>query len=205
MDLRVEHGLPEVRLWFLSDDESRLVQVQNDRLIYNWRKTDESGEYPRFDRLRVDFIRECERFASFLEREGQDPIEADQVELTYVNDIPAVFGESSWSHPERYFRLWSEIPGGSCLPLPDFAQFRTQFTYSPEDEPIGRLHIEMQPRLAGASDTPIYRFQLIGRGAPLGDGLPGVLDILDQEHDWIVQSFTDITTKEMQERWQRER
>lgn len=45
--LQVHLGAPEIRAWFVSDDDSRVVQLQRDRLIYNWRKVESLG-YPRF-------------------------------------------------------------------------------------------------------------------------------------------------------------
>lgn len=44
-------GGQPIRWWFISEDDSRLVQLQHDRLVLNWRKTTEHAEYPRHHNL----------------------------------------------------------------------------------------------------------------------------------------------------------
>lgn len=39
--------MPEMRAWYMSEDETRLVQLQRDRLVFNWRLMS-SVDYPRF-------------------------------------------------------------------------------------------------------------------------------------------------------------
>lgn len=45
------------RWWFISEDDSHLVQLQQDRLLLNWRKTPGRAEYPRHHNLVPTFIR----------------------------------------------------------------------------------------------------------------------------------------------------
>ncbi len=55
---------PIPRCWFLNDEGTELVQVQQDRFAHNWRKIGEGNEYPRYNHLRETFknethIRNC--------------------------------------------------------------------------------------------------------------------------------------------------
>src|SRR6266404_4193986 len=36
------------RVWFVSRDQSAIIQVQRDRLLHNWRKMRSTDEYPRY-------------------------------------------------------------------------------------------------------------------------------------------------------------
>lgn len=203
LGLQLESGVPELRIWFLSRDKTHLLQVQHDRLVYNWRKLDGDAPYPRYDKLRENLIQEYGRFDSFLEKEGLKAVEPDQAELTYVNHVP-VAGDGRWSLPHRITRLWRDLPERTELPPPESVEFQSHYAYYDGDELIGRLHVQFTPIYAGEASIPAYRLQLTGRGAPRGDGgLDGALEMLDREHEWIVRSFTEITTEEMHRGWKR--
>lgn len=206
VDVQLEEAFPPVRLWFVTDDGTRLVQVQRDRFAFNWRKQDTEVAYPHYDQLRAEFEQHFETFTAFLDEESLSVPEPDQVELTYVNHIRAD-GESTSPAPlERYVRLWSGVPDEAALPSAESAAFQTQFVFHRGTSPIGRLYIQVQSRFFKADNRPLYHLQLIGRGAPVDNpGLPGVLSFLDHAHVWIVRGFTDITTKEMHQEWRRQR
>ena len=89
---------PRPRLWFLNDSGSELVQVQSDRFVRNWRKQEETAEYPRYSRLRKFFQEDFEVFCRLIEAEQWGVIEPNQCEVTYVNVIPA--GEGWREHGE---------------------------------------------------------------------------------------------------------
>jgi uncharacterized protein (TIGR04255 family) len=38
---------PPLRTWFLNDQETELLQIQNDRIARNWRRANTSQPYPR--------------------------------------------------------------------------------------------------------------------------------------------------------------
>ena len=56
-----------VRRWFIHKSETRLLQVQNDRFIHNWRKVGPADEYPHYETIRPIFLTEWTRFYGFLE------------------------------------------------------------------------------------------------------------------------------------------
>src|SRR5438132_13880540 len=49
--LRFEISNPDVtRSWFITEDRTRLIQIQRDRFVINWRKVHGDEVYPRYDR-----------------------------------------------------------------------------------------------------------------------------------------------------------
>ena len=58
---------PPVRFWFLTDDTSRLVQVQPDRFTANWRKVEPETPYPRYRQLREQFAELLTRLVKSVE------------------------------------------------------------------------------------------------------------------------------------------
>jgi len=92
---------PLPRFWFLSQDKSRLIQLQNGGFLYNWRRQD--GDYPRFDKIFVEFLGHLKTFQKFLKEDLTVDIPSfTSAELTYIN----VFGAlESLAQPADYKRV----------------------------------------------------------------------------------------------------
>lgn len=105
------------RCWFVSAEGNTLIQVQNNRFCYNWRKTGENQSYPHYDdSIRPSFVSEWNRFAMFVKDEfriSAPPIR--QCEITYVNHIE--MGSNSKMH--ELFSGWSGQTTTDFLPEPD--------------------------------------------------------------------------------------
>lgn len=85
----------EVRLLMTSEDSERVLQVQRDRLYFNWRRV-KGGEYPRFSDhagkkgVRSLAIEAFERFQEFCRgRFGQAPV-VRRCEVAKINHLVAV-------------------------------------------------------------------------------------------------------------------
>lgn len=202
--LELKKAPPLPRMWFISGDGTRLVQIQGDRFAFNWRRLDPSERYPRYDQIRSAFLRNLGAFAQFLKEEGFEDLDPDQVDLTYVNHISATDKEGGFSPLENHLLLWAGAPPGARLPRPDSVSLRTQLTYRDGDKFLGRLHIDLDSVFQTPDGSPAYQLQLTARGAPLDrQELQGVPAFLDRAHVWIVQTFASLTTKEMHNEWQR--
>ena len=62
----VEPTFPVPRCWFVNETGTRLIQVQQDRFILNWRKLDTEEKYPRYSEIRENFEEEWARFEEFV-------------------------------------------------------------------------------------------------------------------------------------------
>jgi len=203
--LQIEDAPPPVRMWFLTEDGTQLIQIQRDRFAFNWRKLATDRKYPHYDQVRGDFVRQLEKFYGFLSDESLEEPDPDQVELTYVNHIPAEITKDGLSPLEHFLRLWAGIPSEALIPNPELVSFQTQFAIREEQDFLGRLYIQLQSRFLTRDNSPVYQLQLTARGAPIPEGqrFPGVLEFLDRGHTWIVRTFADITTTEMHKKWKR--
>lgn len=191
------------RFWFLNENGTRLLQLQPDRLVVNWRKLDTDEPYPHYPSLREALEREFARFAQFLGTERLPTPEPTQAELTYVNHIPA--GQPGAAHEplENVMTLWGGGGGSGLLPPAEEIHVLSRYLMRINEEPVGRLHVQLDARYLAKDNSPVYVLQLVGRGAPRGEGFAGVLAMLDLAHVWIVQGFTAITTPEMHRTWRR--
>ena len=201
----VEPAFPIPRLWFLDETGNRLVQVQSNRIVVNWRQLETRQDYPRYPVLRGDLIDALELLTAFSREENLGDVVPDQAELTYVNHFRAGEPGRQREPLSHFLKFWQEPTSPVLLDGPEEASLRTQYVMYKEDGPIGRLFIEVDSAYTTSRNEPLYVMNLVARGAPLQRGLDGALMFLDQAHVWIVQGFTDLTTPESHTRWERTR
>lgn len=195
---------PPVRLWFLNGSRDRLVQVQRDRLIVNWRKGGQASTYPRYPAIIQSFRDTLEKFKQFLDEEKLGEVEPNQCEVTYVNHIESGAVWKAHGQLNRVFTLWSGYFSDGYLREPEDASFGARFRMLDEANfPVGRLHVECQPAHRTADQKPIFILTLTARGRPPADQLDDVYRQFDREREWIVRGFTSLTTPEMHSHWRR--
>lgn len=194
---------PMPRLWFLNSDGTRLIQVQRDHFIVNWRKLDTKTEYPRYHAIRDRLVEEFERFHRFLKTQDLAMTAVAQTELTYVNHIDARQADGSRKPLSEIVQIWTREKPDGKLPQFEEASFHARYIMLEGDKPTGRLHINLEPQLYVRDNSPVYALTLIARSAPPSADLDGALSSLDKGHKAIVEGFTEITTRQMHEVWGR--
>lgn len=191
---------PEVRTWFLTEDGRFLLQLQKDRFLQNWRKTQDSDVYPHYDQLRPKFCAEWQRFCRFLkEVEIETPV-VNQCEVTYVNHIDIEQGPKSYENLSKIVSCWSGAYSGHFLSAPESVNFSFRHLL-PENK--GRLHVTMQPAIRRRDAKEILRLNLTVRGRPASSELRDIVEWLELGHEWAVRGFADVTTVEMHRHWGR--
>ncbi len=201
----LESTMPVPRLWFLNQQGTRLLQVQEDRFGLNWRKLDTEEAYPHYPELRAALEHEFQVFQQFLEREGLSRPTPNQAELTYVNYISARTTAGEPIPVTKVVTLWGDPPRYELLSIPESVGFESRYVMGAGAKSQGRLYVKLETRYRVADAAPVYVLQLIGRGAPAGGGLPGTFRFLDEAHREIVQVFALVTTTEMHHAWGRTR
>jgi uncharacterized protein (TIGR04255 family) len=192
-------GLP-VRCWFITQSGQRVLQVQNDRLIYNWRKTRHDDEYPRYESIRLAFETEWNNFCKFLEDEKLGLPEPNQCEITYINHIEPVNNTGQPIAMSTIFPSWVGSASRIFLPEPVTVACTTVYDM-PNDS--GRLYIEFKPAIRHADGKKIIVLTLTARGAPASPKITDVLTWFDLGREWIVRGFADFTSDAMHKRWGR--
>lgn len=81
-----EDIFPLPRFWFISKDQTTLLQIQKNAFLFNWRRKE--GDYPHFDNVKGEFDKNYLEFEKFLKDfVGIEKIYIDRCELTYINVI----------------------------------------------------------------------------------------------------------------------
>jgi uncharacterized protein (TIGR04255 family) len=192
---------------FLSEDRTRLVQVQADRFHCAWRKATEATAYPDYEVIRSDFIGNVELFTAFANSLGAVNIAVTQADIAYVNDIPV----ETDSQPAALANVLSIInsPAETAgLPEPEDIRVVQRFAFANDaGVECARLHVIAEP-FASRETGEVLRLSLVYRGEPhelfsdSSQGLDVMMRFFDEGHDTIVRAFKGVTTPKMHARWE---
>ena len=190
-------GFMPVRLWMMSQDGHRLIQLQHDRLILNWRKLGvEEQHYPSYAVLRAEFVKRWQLLGKELASTGA-PLQPITAEVTFVNEIP-------WDRPanaiSELVKALRPLDTGEHVEVA-----RTMVEWQSEvnvpDTGPGVTTTSLVPNDANdrVSLTLVTRIGF-NAGAPTEEQ---ILASLDAAHAVGVHGFTDVTTEKMHETWGR--
>ncbi len=193
---------PLPRVWFVGKSKHELIQLQDNRFMYNWRKLDmDDGKYPRFNVVFETFKKRWDDFVSFAE-ERFGGINIKQLELSYINeiyesdtsknvsDLPDILYASPMSSKKDGF-------------LPKLDAFNWKSAYLLPDK-CGHLTVQIMNALPKAQKPLILRMDIVARGLPNSNMTNPFNDWFNLAHDWVVNGFLDITCKDAHNnRWGR--
>jgi uncharacterized protein (TIGR04255 family) len=199
--IQVSSMPPLPRTWFVSGDESKLIQVQRDRFLHNWKKVQPSDDYPRFTRVIEYFNDSFAVFQRFLSEENIGSLEPLQYELTYVNHLEKGEGWDSLEDIGDLFPDFAWRKGdGRFLPPAEGSRLHSTFLLP---DRAGRLHVKIQHARRARDSAEIIVLDLTARGIGFaGSGL-SMDDWFSMAREWIVRGFTDLTSTTMHELWGR--
>jgi uncharacterized protein (TIGR04255 family) len=184
-------NMPELRrAWLINVAGTHLIQLQEDRFIFNWKRSGDS-DYPSFDHVGAEFWRHWDQYREFLvDQKLGEPVPV-QCELTYANFVA---GEATFLKDLR-----REESAERFLPSPEAVNSRSQFLLP---DGAGRLHVQV---VTGAlfPTGPGHRFDLTARGLPKDISRAGCEEWFRLAHDWVTHGFTDLTTTEAHKMWGR--
>ena len=186
-----QQSYPLPRTWLISEDGTQLVQLQADRLVFNWRG--EGVKYPRYDTLRPLFESVLGDFQAFLAEEGLDPTVPEQIELAYVNTIVA--------------EHLSAVLDGLNVP-----------SLEPSGV-LDQEHLVMSQRISSGDNAAVLLVQAQSRQGPdqdqvlltltfradvvddQGGSAASMRALFDQARESIVRSFAKITHPDLRAGW----
>ncbi len=199
---QIMQGPVGTRYWFLSEDETYLLQIQGDRFGLNWRRLEGSEEYPRYRTLRPDFENWYQEYEAVAVETLKTSLVPTWCELAYINHIDAQGAREGTHGPlSRILRALNPETTSVTLPPVEDTQVHQRFLISADDEPYARFYLSATPAFRTADASPIYVLSLLARGRPTGQSLGDIMAFFDVGHDLIVRGFAESTTEEMHELW----
>jgi uncharacterized protein (TIGR04255 family) len=196
--VEIMKAMPLPRCWFISEEKTELVQVQNDRFFRNWRQVQGNEPYPRFHRLIHDFNESWNHFRRFAEDSQIGVPKARMCEITYVNSIVRGAGWSNFGELDKVFTLLRPRDPKGFLPPPEVLSWQLKYKL-PDNR--GRLHVEMSPKFRGRDLQLILGLNLTARGAPASSSDQDVAAWFSLAHEWAVRAFADMTGPDAHKFW----
>lgn len=189
---------PLPRFWFISEDDSLLLQVQRNALLFNWRKRGDI--YPHYENIKEKFDRYFSEFQSFVQSEfAGNSIEVETCELAYINTI----------ENKPYFSSVQDMPkvlpgiSPPRLSTGENTHFNVMYNFSRDAD--RSLRITVQNRRNNDTNNDVLYFDIRALGQPKGNGPEFLNSWFDSAHDDIGQTFRDLTSPVIQnEYWQPE-
>lgn len=195
-------SLPDIRCWYLEDPSNRLLQVQRDRFVHNWRKLTGAEQYPRYPSLRASLEKEWDGFCAFLRDEKLGTPKVNQCEVTYVNHIEYDKGWRGYGDLDKVVAAFA-TPKRRNRFLPDPERVDMQVSYRVEEN-AGRLHVSFLPVIRGRDGKEVLQMTLTARGAPASSEAQDVFHWLDLARRWVVRGFADFTSLDMHKIWEKQ-
>ena len=189
-------GLPLPRAWLISSSDDRLIQLQLGRFLFNWRRRESVGPYPRYAKLSKTFFSLLSEFEKFLSKHQLGGLELLEYELTYINHI---LEEDGWRFPDHIGRVVKELAwreqGHRFLPPPVTVSWQASFTF--RDAP-GTLSVNISPARQAKELGRLLVLEMSARGLPVEAPPNHMEDWFSHAHEWIVRGFEDLTSDEAQ-------
>lgn len=191
-----EEGFILPRVWLISEDSTRLMQLQQDRFHFNWRQTDKQEQYVRFPVILKECMHAWSSFDEFVKQATGHGLSPTIGELTYINFLPAEEGVSATALMQEAMRDFKFAEGQRRLPMPSAVNLQTTYVV-PELRGTFRVSAVSAKRKKPESDG--LRLELTISGKCGGDD--NFERWAQQAHDFLVAGFVDLTTPEMRAKW----
>ncbi|MGF6699134.1 uncharacterized protein (TIGR04255 family) [Paraburkholderia sp. MM5496-R1] len=192
---------PLRRAWFHSADEQNLIQIQQDRFLFNWKRASESDAYPSYDVVIERFENQLEGFRTFCREVGAGELSFRQFELTYVNHIMDSNGLDVTGLTDLFVDH-QRVSGSRFLPPPEGINWTSVYELPAN---AGRLQILAQSAFRLPSKEKLVRLDLTARGLPADKSDAGRRAWFNLAHEWITRGFADVTNPVLhsEKYWQR--
>jgi uncharacterized protein (TIGR04255 family) len=197
-DFMSNDQMPLPRVWFVADDDATLVQLQQNRFHFNWRRVsaEDRRSYPRFPAVQRQFLNAWELFEKFVQAETGIPLQPVFGELSYTNHIFLADPKATaFDIAEQTLSnsVWQRPVG--ILKCPRGYASNYQFTLPTGDT----LQIGIAAAKRAGSSSELLKLELTVRGKCSNDK---AFDSWSAEaHNVIVQSFKELTNPEIHKHW----
>lgn len=187
VDLTVDKSLPffTSRKFFLNELENKLIQIQLDKVLFNWRKTTHDDQYPHFNKVYAEFVGIIKQLKSL------DEISKNicQLEVTYLDHILLDDFDKTDFNPSCIFNLY-KLNG-------IVNHIRSTFIF-PNSEIEGNFTIDLKSAINNTKNKKLFVLETNCRGS-LGN------KTIDEwfycAHSSILKLFREITTDEARLKW----
>lgn len=190
-----------VRCWFINNDDTQLVQIQNNCFIRNWRKTDKTPDYLHYDVIRPLFERDWDLFTTFLSGQGLPQPSVWQCEVSYINHLVRGRDWEDFRDIGDLLPAWRGLPAEGLFARPEMVSFTASYAHP---DIGGNLQFVAQPGIRQSDGTEIIQLTITAIAKPSGFSKEDILSRLDLGRSAVVNGFAGFTSENAQRQmWKR--
>lgn len=179
------------RVAFTSEDSSRAIYFQDDRVSLSWSRQsglDEPTDYPGYEGLRDSLLEEADRFVRWSSANNFPEVRPATAEVLYINAFRMDLGDRRRAMSEVF--TFFNNPRKARMVALDFAW--TEFVRPPElvagaKDTSGLVHMQTSSGIA-PTGKPVVTFQLTGT-SQADHTWNEMKRTLDEVHDRIAEIF----------------
>jgi uncharacterized protein (TIGR04255 family) len=190
---------PLRRVFFIQPPGNFLMQLQQGRILHNWRKVADSDEYPRYETAFPRFAKSWETLKHFAESAGLSEPQPEVFELTYINHITkdgAKFPRDIWD----FLAFYGKTPNAAIAG--DSSTVAMNFSWQLPDG-MGTLIFDLKHGLRPADSREVLLIELSARGKAK-EGENSMKDWFQVAHDAIVNTFDVLTSDSAHVLWRKQ-
>lgn len=185
------------RLWFVSSEQNRLIQFQQDRFLLNWRRRPKGDEYPRFECIAESFETALASLRDFFSTSLGMRLDINQAEVSYINVIPV----------ESYSRIgdWLRFLRMENIDLEAATLNFTEVVNNQDGRPYARLFHELQSVASVDGKVKAYSLTFTFRGTPAGGEIAEAMNFVHHGRERIVSRFGELASDNANVLWERKK
>ena len=192
---------PLRRVWFLDNEGRDIIQVQDDRFIFNWKRNPTDVGYPGYDEISSRFESHWKTFKQFLSEEDIEIVSLNLLELVYVNDIDHSNGLAGEITLHNLFIDHVRVDQPNRF-LPEAIAFNWGTTYTMPEGSGALTVIAQAPAEPGRKGS--VRVDMVARGVPQDLTESSRLAWYNLAHEWLTKGFGDVLQRNIQDvNWRR--
>src|SRR3972149_1265857 len=193
--IRQEKRLPFLkRYFFISESESKLIQLQEGRYLFNWRMLEGvETEYPRFKSVYKEFYENWEILKSIFNSHSLK-FNVNQLELSYIDHIYVDKFEIPIGKIDEVFTFFNSV---SNLARLDYIDFNFAL---PVPELKGHLNLKLSTATRNIDKKELLVFDMTLRGMLSEENDP-LDNWFTTAHDIIIREFLNLITEKSKEIW----
>jgi uncharacterized protein (TIGR04255 family) len=198
LEILSDVGKFPVRMCFVDNSSTQLVQVQNGYFLHNWRKTSETTQYRHYENIRPIFLEDWGTFCRFLDSNSLQRPNVARCEITYFNHL--VRGEDWQAITElpRMLPIWRVSETDEPLSKIEMVSLSVWYEHSG-----GKVQVGVLPGVRQSDGKEIIQLTVTASATPSGSTSDELFRCLDVCHRSAVLGFVKVTSEELQKRWER--
>jgi len=186
-----------VRMKARTEDRSRTVQLQPDKLYLGWNRN--NPQAPRYASVKTEFMALFDNLNEFATVASLGPVQPNLWEVHYVNQIPP---GRLWSEPRDWHRVFPTLFPSTDPSISGF-RFATysgewHFEIQPEK---GRVHVRVAKMVMNQSATPTLYLSLLARGEIGSKNSDDLVTGMETGHAACTRLFLELTSPEAHAEW----